>query len=218
MTIKILLSLLLLPTVISSSNYYTNTVYNKSIGIFYNNLGETKITNSKLTLLSHINMSHLNDMFMKTKQYYTKSLNLCTRALTNPYKHNHISFHCEQTLKLINEQLAEINNKNEILNYITGKVTSRLGRGLINGVSFALNWLFGTPDADDAKYYTESINVLLNDNKQTQTLLKSQIQVITSTIKKFNNSVVSLKDTEAQMNRNILLINKLSIEVNGYID
>lgn len=219
MQTKILLFFIFLPFAYLTSNFYTNIPYNKSSGIFYNNLGEAKIENSKLTLLAHINVTHLNKAFDKAKHFYAKSLNLCTTALNDKRNHNFVSFHCELTLKLIKEQLAEITNKAEILSHITGRVISpRRRRGLVNGVSYALNWLFGTPDADDAKYYTDSINTLLSDNRQTQTLLKSQIQVITSTIKNFNNSVASLKENEEQMNSNIKLINKLAIETNSYIE
>ena len=78
--------------------------------------------------------------------------------------------------------------------------------------------LYGTPDADDAQYYTDSINTLLNDNRQTQTLLKSQIQMISSTIRNFNNSVNFLKLNENKLNKNILLINELSTTTNRKID
>ncbi|GLV43803.1 hypothetical protein CBL_11617 [Carabus blaptoides fortunei] len=157
MQTKILLFFLFLPFVHSTSNLYTNTPYNKSSGIFYNNLGEAKITNSKLTLLGHINVTHLNRALDKAKHFYAKSSNLCTTALKDKRNHNFVSFHCEPTLKLINEQLAEITNKAEILSHITGRVISpRKRKGLVNGVSYALNWLFGTPDADDAKYYSDN--------------------------------------------------------------
>lgn len=44
-------------------------------------------------------------------------------------------------------------------------VSLRFKRYFINGVCYAFNWLFGIPDAEDAKYYTTSINNLLIDNK-----------------------------------------------------
>lgn len=80
-----------------------------------------------------------------------------------------------------------------------------------------LNWLIGTPDADDAKYYSDSIKALLNDNRQTQTLLKSQIQIASSTIKNFNNSIASLKVTEETLNNNIRLINKYMVGTENHI-
>ena len=63
---------------------------------------------------------------------------------------------------MIKDQLSDITVKDETIHHLSGQ---RLQ-------SYALNWLFGTLDADDAQYYTDSINTLLNDNRQTQTLLK----------------------------------------------
>ncbi|KAK9739053.1 Baculovirus F protein [Popillia japonica] len=78
-------------------------------------------------------------------------------------------------------------------------------------MSTALNWLIGTPDADDAKYYSDSIHDLFNENKQTQTLLKSQIQIISSTIRNFNSSFTSLKVNERNLNDNIDKITSLKV-------
>ncbi|KAK9686977.1 Baculovirus F protein [Popillia japonica] len=139
--------------------------------------------------------------------------------MNTPESHSHATFHCKQTLDIIKHQIDNINVKSEILRYLLGLDTQiRKKRGLINGLSYALNWLTGTPDADDAEYYTESIRSLLNDNKQTQTLLKSQIQIISSTIRNFNHSASSLKRNEEQLNRNVGLINKLSKDVSKDID
>lgn len=53
-------------------------------------------------------------------------------------------------------------NKYDSLSYLTSHDISellykRFKRGLFDGVSYAFKWLFGTPDAEDAKYYTEAI-------------------------------------------------------------
>lgn len=208
---------LLLPCVMPHS--YTNTPYREASGLFYNNLGEAKISNSKLTLVSYVNFTHLSRAFERANHYFFQSQNLCALAMKESLKHSYTSFHCEQTLRVIKDQLSSISTKDETIYHISGqKLQSRNRRGLINGGSYILNWLFGTPDADDAQYYTDSINNLLNNNKQTQTLLKTQIQVISSTIQNFNNSVVSLQLNENKLNKNIEMINKLSSETNQYLD
>ena len=125
----------------------------------------------------------------------------------------------KSTLSMIKDQFSDITVKDETIHHLSSqRLQSRKRRGLINGVSYALNWLFGTPYADDAQYYTDSINTLLNDSRQTQTLLKSQIQVISSTLRNFNNSVNFLKLNENKSNKNILLINELSTTTNRKLD
>ena len=46
-------------------------------------------------------------------------------------------------------------------------------------------------DADNVQYYFDNIEMLVKDNKQMQTLLKLHIQIISSIIENFNNSLQS---------------------------
>ncbi|KAK2575228.1 hypothetical protein KPH14_012810 [Odynerus spinipes] len=212
-----ILLLLLLPISVIPL-YYTNSPITHASGMFYDKLGVTQICNKKLTLLTHINITYLNQTRDILKLNYIKSQNLCSIILKDEIDRNHVSFHCEQSLKTINEELQDIEKKSEILNHLTNQETSkRKRRGLINGVSYAINWLFGTPDAGNAQFYTDSINMLRNDNKQTQTLLKTQIQIISSTIRNFNNSLQSLKYNEDTMNENFKRIDDFSMQANSHL-
>lgn len=220
LTLPLLFTLITFTRVNSTNTpAYNISSLTQTSGLFYNFIGSTQISNSKLTLLTHLNVSYLIEGREALERYYTKSIGLCKLAMKDNNEHNHASFHCDQTLRIINDQLKEIYTSMETLNYLTGRIeNTRRKRGLINGVSYALNWLFGTPSASDAQYYTDSINALLQDNKQTQTLLKSQIQIISSTIRNFNNSVTSLKINEDKLNENLKQINSFSQRVNNAID
>lgn len=197
---------------------YKNIPYFKTTGLFYENLGTVKISNSDLILLTYVNITHINQGYEMSKIYYEKTKQLCQHKLrlTKVALDNQ----CVQSLKIIERTISEITEKHEIINHATNIIpqNSRVKRGIINGVSSGLKWLFGTPSADDAQFYTDSINTLINDNKQTQTLLKSQIEIISSTIRNFNNSVFALKQSEEQMNSNIRLINSLAYEVTNQIN
>ncbi|XP_076238650.1 uncharacterized protein LOC143181877 [Calliopsis andreniformis] len=191
------------------------TSFPNSSGIFFNKKGIAQIANSKLTLLTHINITYLNDATHILHEYFVKTQGICTLAVKDPSQHNHISYHCERILKLIEDELDEIDRKHNILQQLSQQSSIRKKRGLINGVSYALKWIFGTPDADDAQYYEDRIKTLVNNNRQTQTLLKSQIQVTTSTIKNVNNSIFFLKDQKAIMNENVKRINEFVIQTNS---
>lgn len=72
--------LLLLPLLVSSHNYYTQQFPNSS-GIFYNKKGIAQIANSKLTLLTHINITYLNDATRILHEYFVKTQGICTLAV-----------------------------------------------------------------------------------------------------------------------------------------
>lgn len=104
----------------------------KSSSIFVNNLGSSRISTSKLTLLTYVNVSYLNEANFILNRYYSKSLSLCKQVTETTQRSIHISFHCERTLELIKQRLTEINVKDEILNHISLKET-RKRRGFIDG-------------------------------------------------------------------------------------
>ena len=73
---------------------YINAPFNQSSGIFYNKMGEAKIINSKLTLLSYINFTHLNQAFETIRQDYLQSENFCKLALEELSKYGYGSLYC----------------------------------------------------------------------------------------------------------------------------
>ncbi|XP_076230268.1 uncharacterized protein LOC143176329 [Nomia melanderi] len=213
----LLLLLPLIPNTISEAPYI-NTPLTDTSGIFYRKLGEAKISNTELHLITYVNMTYLSQAKALLDFHFSKSQEICKLLLKEVVVSKQQKSLCEQTLQSVQNELQNIDDKKKILNGLIGRdVKQRKRRGLINGASYILNWLIGTPDADDAKYYSDSIKALLNDNRQTQTLLKSQIQIVSSTIKNLNNSIQSLKLTEDTLNNNMQLINKYMSETDNYI-
>ncbi|XP_043251579.1 uncharacterized protein LOC122396899 [Colletes gigas] len=212
------LCILLALPFLTNGHYFSNTPITNSSGIIYNKLGIAKTSNTQLALLTHINITYLDEARLILETIYLKSKNLCTFKMKDEEGYNYTNYNCEQTLNVINDELKNINSKHEILHQLAGQgIDKRKRRGLVNAVSHAFKFLFGVPDANDAQYYTDSINMLLNNNRQTQTLLKSQIQIISGTIKNFNQSLAALKNNEDIMNSNINRINKFMTDTKLYI-
>lgn len=77
---------------------------------------------------------------------------------------------------------------------------TRRKRGIIDGLGTAFKWLTGNLDAADGEHINKCLDQLEADDKQMQNLLKQQIQIVTSTIKNFNNSINSLFLHEQSIN------------------
>lgn len=135
---------LLLPTFILSQPF-TNKPLSHTSGILYDKMGIARISSSKLTLLAHINFTHLNDGRMIISNNLIQSQYLCKKLSNMPYARGYVGFNCDKSLRLIFELLDDINKKREILQQLTIRTVERKRRGLINGVSYAINWLFGNP-------------------------------------------------------------------------
>lgn len=87
---------------------------------------------------------------------------------------------------------------------------NRKKRGLINGIGSAITWLFGNPSADDASFYTDSINSLVANQRQTHTLMQQQVSIVSETITNLNKSLFRMNDNVETLNKNLKSFNILS--------
>lgn len=181
-------------------------------GIFYNNIGTTKISHDYFTLLSFTNISLYQDKLELIKNVYSRSINLCRHPnenftrLTRPYR-----FACNEHVESLRYALARLDEKFETISHLTSHDISnirRSKRGLVDGVSYAFKWLFGIPDADDAKYYADAITTIEKQNHDVQMLMKQQIYIISEAISDYNKSAIDLKMNQERLNANIEKFNR----------
>lgn len=208
-----LINILTLPP-ISGNIPYKNQKLDFKSGIFYQDLGQVKLTQDYFTLLSFNNIS-IYEMKLKfaEKSFYI-SKPLCMHPNDKNVTFRHSEFLCKESLELIEIRLEKLNKKLEAINHLTGhepdKMSLRVKRGLINGVSYTFKWLFGIPDADDAEYYNDAIHAVVNQNQDMQKLLKQQVHIISEAISGYNRSALTLKFNEEKLNKNIKIFNKFS--------
>ncbi|KAL3283938.1 hypothetical protein HHI36_018106 [Cryptolaemus montrouzieri] len=125
---------------------------------------------------------------------------------------------CQEPLKILNIQIPQLENKFETISHLVGHKTDRIlrkRRGLFNGVSYAFNWLFGTPDAADAEFYSKSIKDLFKQKHDIQALMRQQIHIISDAIYNYNSSALLLKANEEKLNLNFIKFNNFSESTNS---
>lgn len=186
---------------------YTVTPLENKAGIYYYNIGHAKISNEKFTLLSYMNITFYHKKLNTLKRVHEQIVSLCSVMSE--------TVSCKSSIKLSQFNIPQLETKFDTIFHLVGHkfIDSndvRKRRGIFDGVSHAFNWLFGIPDADDAKYYAESIKKLNSDERQIEILMKQQIHVISSAIKNYNASAQSLKVNEEKLNENIEKFNKYS--------
>ncbi|KAL3286707.1 hypothetical protein HHI36_001202 [Cryptolaemus montrouzieri] len=148
--------------VLATANDFKITAINESSGILFQDLGQVKLSNEVYTLLTFINLTHINEKITILNNYYSISKDICNLA-----RSSHISNDCYNQLKYIRTKLNSIQSLFNIVAHKIDTYTTRHKRGLINGISYATKWLFGIPNSDDANFYSDSVNQLINNqNKQ----------------------------------------------------
>lgn len=195
---------------------YEVTPVDTHAGIFYQNLGTTKISHDYFTLLSFTNLSIYQEQLELIKTTYSRSINLCRHPnenltqITRPHR-----FACNEHIETLKYQITRLDEKFETISHLTSHDISnirRSKRGLIDGVSYAFKWLFGIPDADDAKYYADAISTVEKQNHDVQMLMKQQIHIISEAISDYNKSAIDLKLNQERLNANILKFNRFEKE------
>lgn len=80
---------------------------------------------------------------------------------------------------------------------------TRFKRGILNGVGSIWKAITGNLDASDGEYFNQCIDKLEKDDAAVQTLLRSQINIVSTTIKNFNSTVRNLQIDEQTLNQDL---------------
>ncbi|XP_044765738.1 uncharacterized protein LOC123321989 [Coccinella septempunctata] len=201
--IKILpLTTLLLMTQGLATEYKVTPIPSSS-GIIFHNLGLAKISNEHFTLLSYINLTHIEEKVQVIKDFYSITLSTCHIAINDQ-----LANECFNQMKYIQKKLETIQKSFNIITHKINVISRRKRRGLMNAVGTGIKWLFGNPDSDDAQFYSDSINSLINNEKQTEVLMQQQVNVISDTITNFNNSLTRMNENINILNKNLKSFNK----------
>lgn len=185
--------------------YSTFPIHNGA-GIFYNEIGKAKITSDYFTLLSFTNITLYEHSLNFIQRMFTKTNGYCL----HPVKDVPTSFFlCRNRLEILQNRINNLEEKFDSIRHMTGHNIKdlRVRRGLFNAVSTAMKFLIGTPDADDASYYDESIHTVLQQNHDVKMLMKQQIHVISNAISEYNKTVLTLQVNEEKLNKNFEIFN-----------
>lgn len=192
--------------------YQTETIEARA-GIFYHQIGQAKISHDYLTLLSYTNISVYERKLKTIHSTFQGSVPLCkTPKIFNRTSQD--EFMCNERLELFQYEIKNINDKFDSLSHLTthkpADFTQRVKRGLFDGVSYAFKWLFGVPDAEDAKHYADAIESISQQNHNMQVLMKQQIHIMTDAISEYNKTSQALYLNEQKINENFGKFNKFA--------
>lgn len=181
----------------------------KSPGLYYENLGITRIHSQTWKLVTYLNTSMLTEKLNILQFVLSQTHTICNDHLLETYPT------CVTSLNILKKLVPTIREQDNVLKDLIGHPRNR--RGLINGLGKIFKILIGTLDSDDAEYYNNAINDLNVGEKDMTSLLKSQSQVVQSTITNFNGTITNLHHTADILNTNLNMIEKLNQATNKNI-
>ncbi|XP_028158549.1 uncharacterized protein LOC114351503 [Ostrinia furnacalis] len=166
-------------------------------GLYFQNDGDVLITDDSWKLVIYRN---LEPLFLSRDSLKRLAYNYQTLISRYPNLPSTIT-----TSSYIKLNLDKIDTRLDELSLYTNN--KRTKRELLDGLSSLLKWLIGTPDAKDAKHYDECIQLLEKQQITTNEILNQQLQIISSTITNFNETILKISYDEHLINENLAKIN-----------
>ena len=118
-----------------------------------------------------MDLNHITDKIKLIENVFEKTKLLCS---TNEMFRDLLL--CNNTIGILERTIPELRMEEENLKDMIGH--ERTKRGLFNIVGSVIKTITGNLDSSDAKTYDEAIEKVEKDEKETDKLLRDQIQVV----------------------------------------
>lgn len=177
----------------TNNDFHINPI-NES-GIFYEDLGLVYSIQDTHTLLIITNMTQLDKKLTFAYMTYLSGTTLCTDTP------NQFTLNCRSTFSLISQEINKLSKKFKSIQDMTGH--QRQKRGIMNGLSTALKWLIGTPDANYAETFNNAIQSFKAINNANQNLVNKEVTVVNASILAQTRMLHTLNNLAWEFTKNI---------------
>jgi hypothetical protein len=172
-------------------------------GIYFENVGRAKLTNSIWNLITFRDM----DLYKQRHDFLTHCMKTVDDLCNQIQVKNHSqTYDCEQRLTLVKIYKSKMEEGYENIQHLAHHSLARKKRfldyGLFPQLSTITKWLMGTPDSADHRRYDTAIDQVLGDTENIRELMKEQFHIIKSGILDFNSTLTTLMQNEAVLNSN----------------
>jgi len=175
---------------INPSEYYTYTPYEQNKGLYFENLGPTRVIGAEYKLITYFSIKEYNTKYDLLGQKMKNITNICSDKL-------HIDL-CGKYQIIITDLYNEISNQKERMYMSLGSDMNqtynnqeykRNKRGLINVIGSAMYTLFGVCDDKCARKTRDAIKQTEETGANILHIVKTQTTVVKTIVKKLGNTL-----------------------------
>lgn len=156
-------------------------------GLYYEPISKLQVYSEIFDLLIHVNISVYFEKYYQLNSLFKNNEDLCHTV------NQDISVVCSTFQPVLFNARMELAKRFNNLNAL--QKGTRIKRGLINAVGEFQEWAFGTVGNNAYKQLEQSISKDENKNKQTLSLMKSQVKLVQSTVNQISNISSTLSQT-----------------------
>lgn len=177
---------------------------NESPGIYFDYIGELKINNGHLNVLTPVDVSYIDSHIKTLKFMFDKIISQCIQSKV------YNALECKSMLEPILVRYQDIVGEYDSLSHLLSRRNKR--SAWFGGIGSVLKQLFGTLTEDDAIRYDNALNIVQDDEKKLASLIKQNILVTNSTLSAQHEILQKIMVNEANLKN---ITDKLSENLNN---
>ncbi|KAL0803354.1 hypothetical protein ABMA28_017417 [Loxostege sticticalis] len=182
--------------IIATGNCVNVTPLNKTQGLYFDKIGKLEIIRDEWKLVAFYD---LDPYWEGTSAYikYNEQLEIiCQRVKTLA--------HCDVIMSQLRHNYDELQHYNRMLLNYKLKQNTRERRGLLNGVGYLANTLFGVLDDRFAEQYQRDIGLVQKNEKHLAALWKNQTSIVEAEYNLLKRTETAIKKQHKMINQHLI--------------
>jgi hypothetical protein len=188
----------------------------ESPGLYYEHVGEARLSSSEWKILSYIDLTQVGANF-DVKRYAKFKIDFCETHERSDWAN---LTECKASIRHVDRKIERLELVRGILRDLIkqddNSVRSR--RGLFGYIGTISRTLFGTLDEDDGKFYTDKISQLEQEQASFLRLPKEQVVLVKATLKTVNRTLHDVAYNKQILEKGLSDIKKRIIKEGGTLN
>ena len=189
----------------------------ESPGLYYEHVGEARLSTSEWKILSYVNLAQVNTNFDVVKRYAKFTVDFCRAHERSDWAN---LTECRTTITQVDRKIAKLELIKGTLMDLTKWDSSslRFRRRLFGFIGTISHTLFGTLDEEDGKFYTDKISQLEQEQASFLRLSKEQVVLVKTTLRTVNRTLHDVAYNERILEKGLLDIKKHIVVEEGNLN
>ncbi|KAI5631380.1 baculovirus F protein domain-containing protein [Phthorimaea operculella] len=164
--------------------------------LYFDRITDMNLIRDNWRLIAFYDLQPYDQGMMTFTKYFNYMDDLCAKI--------HKQSHCEGIMFQLRHEVTELQYYKEILmNHNTDTSPHRQRRGLINGIGYVANSLFGVLDEHFAEKYERDIHLIRLNQKHLSSLWKNQTSVVEAELNVLKRTEILIDKQHKFMNKKI---------------
>ncbi|XP_028176630.1 uncharacterized protein LOC114364612 [Ostrinia furnacalis] len=192
-------------TILATGNCVNVTPLNRTQGLYFDKIGKLEIIRDEWKLVAYYDLEPYWEGTEAYMKYNEQLEAICHQVKTLA--------HCDIIMLQLRHSYEELQHYNRILLKNQLKQNTRKRRGLINGVGYLANTLFGVLDDRFVEQYEKDIGLIHQNEKHLAELWKNQTSIVEAEYNLLKRTEITIQKQHKMINQHLINLEKATNEM-----